>query len=69
MGYVRKDEGNPRQEKIPDQPCVPARIAVCDPGRDKPYAYGTGGIEKDEYGDVVSIANEEVSESVEHKVL
>ena len=66
MGYVRKNERNPRQEEIPDQPGVPARIAVCHPGRNQAYTNDTSCIEQGEHGNVVPISNKEITKSIEH---
>jgi hypothetical protein len=64
MSDVGKNERNPRQEEIPDQPGMPVRFAVCDPCHDKPDTYGTCGIEQGEHGNIMPVPQEEITESV-----
>lgn len=66
MGNVGKDEWNPGEKQVPDQPDVPACFAVRHARGDQPDAHGAGSVEQDEHGKVMPVANGKVSKFVEH---
>ena len=69
MCDIGKDEGNPSQEQIPNQAEMPARFTVGHPRNDKPNANNTCDIEQGKDGNVMPVTDEEVAESVEHKLV
>jgi Tfp pilus assembly protein PilZ len=66
VGKVRKHEGNPGKEKVPDQPQVPPRVAVCNPRNDQSDAYGTGNIQQNKDCQAISVLNEIITVVTEH---
>jgi hypothetical protein len=66
MSQVRKDKRNPRKKEIPDQPEVAARVTVCNSCQNQTNTDSAGCIEQGEHGNVMPVADEEVSESVKH---
>jgi hypothetical protein len=68
MRNIGKNKGYPCKKQIPDQPGMPARIAICDSRHYQTDTYQARGIEQSEHGNVIAVTNEEISETVEHNV-
>ena len=69
MGDVGQDEGNPCQKEIPDQAQLIAGFAVGHTRYNQENAYGASGIQQNKDGQIMSVPNNEVAKSVDHRAI